>query len=367
MVAAHLRADAHGQAGVGHAKERGRHAHEELEEDDDVDVSGDELAGDEHPSGNDEQPEQTGEGEDGTAAEAIEVRSKADAEKAADKKEGGNKKDGGFGKQSLGFEESDGEGVDAAVSGGPAEVENEQASERAVSEHGHPGNGLGGGARFEGDRDVRDAFEIGEADGAHNAADEEDEGELPGFGSSAEDSGGHEESEATGGADKGLFPGEEFAANLGRDEESDPGKPGATGDAAGEVEQKKEKENEREAGGGIEKGFADRDEGNDENEGDAQAPAAEDETFVTEAVDVIGGGDLADDQQGHHAGDDAEDSGAGTEVLCVKDHWAAEHGLKGESVKSGEDIRVRETNRFSVAVTIQGSKGVARNEENSKC
>ena len=83
-----------------------------------------------------------------------------------------------------------------------------------------------------------------------------------------------------------------------------------------------------------------RNQRDDENEQDARAPTCQDKPTVTDAVDVAGGRNLEDDQQGHHARDQSQHGGARIERLCVEHHRAAQDNLERERVEDGEPVHV---------------------------
>ena len=174
----------------------------------------------------------------------------------------------------------------------------------------------------------------------------------------AQHRGGNEEGEATGDADEGLIGREETSALSGGDEGRDPGEPGAAGDSAEEIENEEQKKNERELGLRLEESHA-RNERNGENEDDTATPAGVDEFFVADAADVIGGGNLKNNQQGKHAGDDAENGCGGAEVLGVEDHGAAEDDLERKRVERGEQEGVVQPGRKLLSGAIQSEIAVA--------
>src|SRR5207237_1444803 len=59
----------------------------------------------------------------------------------------------------------------------------------------------------------------------------------------------------------------------------------------------------------------------------------------------IGGWNLKNDKQRHHARDHAKDSRTGLEGFGIEHHWAAKHNLKRERIKPGEKKRLMESSR----------------------
>ena len=221
-------------------------------------------------------------------------------------------------------------------------------------EHSQPGNRLPGSTDIFGHRNIRDALEEIKADDAVDAAEEKDGNEMERAGVLAEDQGRDQEGSATGHADERLVAGEILAAEGSGNERGNPREPGAARNAAEEIKNEQEKEDERELGFVFEKGHSwNRRDQEDKN--DAASPARVDELFVAETADVVGGWDLEDNEDWQHASDDAENGGGSAEALGVKNHRAAEDDLEGKGIERREHESVVQARRKLLGGAIQGA------------
>jgi hypothetical protein len=350
MAAAHFGDEDHGEAGLVHVDEGVGEAHEELEQDHQDQPGMNHPAGQGQPAQEDQEPERQAEGQDRLAAEAVGARLEVgETGQTTEEREGGDEHDGAFRQPAFDSKVGDGESRHAAIGERPGHVEMEQFSKRWMGGDGAPGNSDFRGDFGFGRRHVGNAFQEVEADRTHHRAKGEDERELPRSRGLAEAGSGKEEGGATGDMDAGGIAGEVFAANGEGDEGGDPGEPGGAGNAAREIESEEQHEEQRQLGGGVEETAGEGNHGHAKDEEDAHAPPGIDEAFVADPGHVIGGRDLEDHEQGHHAGDDAEDGGAGLERFRVEDHGTAEHHLIGEGVERGKEEGIAKPGRESRA------------------
>ena len=354
MVPAHFGGHNHGEADVGHIEDGSAKAHTELEGKNEAWGGSKVLSGQQEPDRDDAEPEQRGKNHHRFAAKRVEPPAEPKAQHRAQEEDGTDHEDGGFGHRGLRFEEGDREGAHAAIGGGPTEIHDQEFLKRGMLEHRQPWDRLPGSADIFGDGDIRDALEEIKADDAVDAAEEKDGNEMERAGVLAEDQGRDQEGGATGHADERLVAGEILAAEGSGNERGNPREPGAARDAAEQIENEKEKEDERELSFVFEKGHP-WNRRNEEDENDTASPARVDKFFVADATDVVGGGDLEDNEDGQHASDDPENGGGSAEALGVKNHRAAKDDLEGKGIERREHESVVQARRKLLGGAIQGA------------
>src|SRR5262249_52321944 len=138
----------------------------------------------------------------------------------------------------------------------------------------------------------RDASKKNQAGGAHQCAEREHDRELPRMRFAVQESGGDEEGGKAAETGHRSVAHQIFAAQIRRGQRREPRQPRTTGDAARQGETKQQYEDERELIEGVEETARQRHERKSENEQDPRAPAGKEKSFVPDARDMTGGGNL---------------------------------------------------------------------------
>ena len=210
---------------------------------------------------------------------------------------------------------------------------------------GPPGHDAIAAAGFRRRRAVGDLFKEPEASRTHDGREQEHAGELPRIAVRSQEKTRERERHHAGGVHPQLVLGEVATPEADRHQFRDPWEPRSAGDPARDVEGEEKSEDQDQTRGGVEEASGQRHDGDQEDEGHTDRPPREDEPLVADPVHEPGGGQLGDDEQGHHPRQDAEHGGAGPERLCEQDHRSTEDRLERQGVQRGERVQRRQLPR----------------------
>ena len=347
MVAAHHGDDGHRQPHVRHVDQRGGQAHEELQREQDGNCWLQRTARQRQPARHDDRPRRHAEHHHGPAAEAVEARpQQPQAAQATEIRRRDHQQHVALAQAGLRLEPGDGERAQPAHRERPRHICTQQFPKRRVLRYRQPRDGLAAlAARLHRRLDIGDALEEDEAQAAHRRAEDEERGELPGRRLLAQRERRQHDDQEAGEVHARRVAREVSAADIFRHERGDPRQPRAARNAAREVEREEQQQHERKPRRRIQHAGQQRHHRQPADEEHAHSPARIHEALVADMADVAGRRDLEDDQQRHHARDDAQHGGARPERLGVENHRAADDDGEGQRVERGEPIGVVQPRR----------------------
>ena len=192
-------------------------------------------------------------------------------------------------------------------------------------------------------RGVRHAANEVDAPRPREAAEREQDTELPARRRLAKVRSDQQERHQAAGIDEGALEREIAAADVLRDQPANPRIPGATCDAANQVEGEQKHEHQRELALLVDHAIHQRHEHQPEHENQPQRPAGGDEQLVAPAPHVRGDGNLENDHQRRHPGDEANHGGAGPEALCVQKDRAVHDDLARQEIEEEKPEQALDT------------------------